>query len=662
MFASCSGLTSIDIPNSVTSIGEGAFYGCSSLTSVTIPNSVTSIESNAFEGCSSLTSISIPNSVTSIGNSAFRGCSSLTSATIGNSVTSIGAYAFDGCSFLQNVTCLAEVPPTMTTNNVFPYPNMAFVSVPCGSLSAYTAPTSFWNMFFLGRISELNFALNLVVNNSDWGTVNMERTNCSTVILTATANAGYHFEGWSDGETANPRTLVMTEDTEITAIFGEEEIVTYNVTASVNNEVMGSVEGSGIYVENTTATLNAVANYGYHFVAWSDGETANPRTITVTSDVNLTANFAINTYELVTNVNNQSMGSVTGAGEYDYLSQVTVTAMANVGHHFVAWADGNTNNPRTIILTSDSVVTANFDINTYTITANVENSVMGSVNGGGEYDYGTTATLTAIPNSCFIFVAWNDGNTDNPRNITVSEDATFTASFEAIVYENILNVSICEGSNYNENGFNVSEAGTYTQTFVTENGCDSIVTLNLSVNSVLTNELIASICEGQTYTENGFNVSEAGVYTQTLTSVNGCDSVVTLTISVNPTFDTTINATINAGETYTEFGFNESEAGTYVQNLQTEFGCDSTITLVLSVNNSLLEAEIEEISFYPNPTDSKVNFSQAIEKIEVIDLTGKTILTFTNAKTINIESLPSGAYYLRLTNNDKAIMRKVIKE
>ena len=764
-FSDCSSITSVNIPNSVTSIGSGAFQNCSGLTSITLPNSVTSIGEVAFQNCSGLTSITLPNSVTSIGNYVFYNCSGLTSITLPESITSIGSGAFHGCSFLQNITCLSTTPPTMTSNDVFPYPNMAFVSVPCGSLSAYTAPTSYWNMFFMGRISELNFALNLVVNNSDWGTVNMERTNCSTVILTATANAGYHFEGWSDGETANPRTLVMTEDTEITAIFEEEEIVTYNVTASVNNEVMGSVEGSGIYVENTTATLNAVANYGYHFVAWSDGETANPRTITVTSDVNLTANFAINTYELVTNVNNQSMGSVTGAGEYDYLSQVTITAMANVGHHFVAWADGNTNNPRTIILTSDSVVTANFDINTYTITANVENSAMGSVNGGGEYDYGTTATLTAIPNSCFNFVAWNDGNTDNPRNITVGEDATFTASFEAIVYESILNVSICEGSNYNENGFNVSEAGTYTQTFVTANGCDSVVTLNLSVNSVVTNELFATICEGQTYTENGFNVSEAGVYTQTLTSVNGCDStvtltltvnpifnteltaticegsvytengfnvseagvytqtltsvngcdstvtltltvnpifnteltaticegsvytennfnvseagvytqnltsvngcdsIVTLTVSVNPVFDTTINATINTGETYTEFGFNESESGTYVQNLQTVNGCDSTITLNLTVNSSLSDvAELTEITFYPNPTSGILTFSKEIEKIEVIDNIGKIVVRFFDTNEINIETLPSGAYYLRMTIEDKTIMRKVIKE
>ena len=82
---------------SVTSIGNKAFR-YSGLTSVTIPNSVTSIGSYAFDGCSGLTSVTIGNSVTSIGNSAFSGCSGLTSITIPNSVKSIGSSAFSGCS------------------------------------------------------------------------------------------------------------------------------------------------------------------------------------------------------------------------------------------------------------------------------------------------------------------------------------------------------------------------------------------------------------------------------------------------------------------------------------------------------------------------------------------------------------------------------------
>ena len=110
-----SGLTSYTIPDSVTSIGYGAFAHCDSLTSVTIPDSVTSIGNSAFYSCSSLTSVTIPDSVTSIGEYAFGSCGSLTSVTIGNSVTSIGEYAFGSCGSLTSVYCKPLTPPSLYT-------------------------------------------------------------------------------------------------------------------------------------------------------------------------------------------------------------------------------------------------------------------------------------------------------------------------------------------------------------------------------------------------------------------------------------------------------------------------------------------------------------------------------------------------------------------
>ena len=101
-------LTSMNIPNSIMSIGDSAFIGCSGLTSITIPNSVTSIGDGAFYGCSGLTSVTIGNSVTSIGYDAFKGCSSLTSVTIGSKVASIGYDAFKGCSSLRSIVWNAE--------------------------------------------------------------------------------------------------------------------------------------------------------------------------------------------------------------------------------------------------------------------------------------------------------------------------------------------------------------------------------------------------------------------------------------------------------------------------------------------------------------------------------------------------------------------------
>ena len=135
------------IGNSVTSIGEWAFYGCSSLTSVVIPNSVTSIGSFAFYCCSGLTSVVIPNSVTSIGSYAFSGCSGLTSLTIGSGVESIGKQAFANCSELTEVYCFAEKVP-YTYSNAFEdsYVEYAALYVPEGSVGLYSS-TSPWSNF-----------------------------------------------------------------------------------------------------------------------------------------------------------------------------------------------------------------------------------------------------------------------------------------------------------------------------------------------------------------------------------------------------------------------------------------------------------------------------------------------------------------------------------
>ncbi|MCQ2340538.1 MAG: leucine-rich repeat protein [Paludibacteraceae bacterium] len=108
-FCWCTDLTSVTIGNSVTTIGENAFAYCTGLTSVEIPNSVTSIEKEAFYGCSGLTSVTIPNSVTSIEKEAFYNCYGLISVTIGNSVTTIGNKAFYGCSGLKKTNYIGTV-------------------------------------------------------------------------------------------------------------------------------------------------------------------------------------------------------------------------------------------------------------------------------------------------------------------------------------------------------------------------------------------------------------------------------------------------------------------------------------------------------------------------------------------------------------------------
>ena len=195
-FYRCSGLTSVTIGNSVTSIGSSAFYGCSGLTSVTfhcleigswfsgffsikevtIGDEVGSIGNNAFSYCTNLTSVTIPNSVTSIGSSAFSGCSGLTSVTIPNSVTSIGSSAFYDCLGLTSViignsvrsigdyafkgcsglTSVTSLNPTPPSIDSFTFNSYtAALNVPMGSKTAYQI-AAYWKNFT--NINEIDVA------------------------------------------------------------------------------------------------------------------------------------------------------------------------------------------------------------------------------------------------------------------------------------------------------------------------------------------------------------------------------------------------------------------------------------------------------------------------------------------------------------------------
>ena len=136
----------------------------------------------------------------------------------------------------------------------------------------------------------------------------------------------------------------------------------------------------------------------------------------------------------------------------------------------------------------------------------------------------------------------------------------------------------------------------------------------------------------------------------------------TTIVAIFDEIKTIIDATINEGEVYQEYGFYESEPGTYTQILTDENGCDSLLILNLTYQVSLNDVEEENINFYPNPTQNIINFSTTIEQIEVMDLTGKRLMIFNYEKQINIEALPSGIYYLRLINDKKVTTKKVIKQ
>ena len=130
-FLYCDHLKSVNIPSSVTEIGECAFNFCESLKNINIPSSVTEIKEGTFCGCKSLEKINIPSSVTEIGDYAFSGCSSLESVNIPSSVTEIGDYAFSGCSSLESV----NIPSSVTEIKEGTFEN-------CSSLESIKIPSN----------------------------------------------------------------------------------------------------------------------------------------------------------------------------------------------------------------------------------------------------------------------------------------------------------------------------------------------------------------------------------------------------------------------------------------------------------------------------------------------------------------------------------------
>ena len=251
----------------------------------------------------------------------------------------------------------------------------------------------------------------------------------ASVTLTANANNGYTFSQWQDGNTQNPRTITVTGNATYTATFSQD---TYMITTAANPTNGGTVTGGGAYHYGDTPTLTATANSGYEFAGWQDGSTTNPRQITVTGNATYTATFSEvgSTYYTVSAyVSPAGAGTVSGTGTYPAGASVTLTATANSGYTFDHWNDGSTTNPRTITVNNNMSFTAYFNTQEYTIITNVTPAGSGTVTGGGTYPYGATATLTATPNSGYEFLQWSDGSLQNPRVITVTGNATYTALF-----------------------------------------------------------------------------------------------------------------------------------------------------------------------------------------------------------------------------------------
>lgn len=278
-------IISIVIPSSVTNIGSGAFASCMNLKSVEIMGQIKSIQYYTFAKCSNLETMIIPEGVTSIGERAFLDCW-LRSLSIPESVTYIGEEALQ--CYIDTMFVKASQPAgTEGISSLPPNNGINCICVPCGCVGIYQRASG-WNRLSDVIQNEPATARSLSADSIK-GIVSPIESVCDTRIK-ATANYGYHFTQWNDGNTNNPRTIDPTEDVTYTAEFAPNQ---YIVTLECNEE-QGIVEGAGTFDYLTKIKISAKPNDGYHFVKWSDNDESATRTIEVDRDISLTALFEEN--------------------------------------------------------------------------------------------------------------------------------------------------------------------------------------------------------------------------------------------------------------------------------------------------------------------------------------------------------------------------------
>ena len=252
--------------NSYPSSISGHLIVPDSVTNDSVTYCVNELYTACFQQCSSLFSIVLPNTLTSIGQYAFSNCTNLTTVTIGNSITSVGNNAFRNCTTITKIVCMAPTAPTLNTDAMSHIPATANIYIPCGSYVSYhTQWTRFHNIYEIPPY-------NVSVRSSDTirgGIDILIQPICpdNTIVFYANANYGYGFTHWSDNNTDNPRTLLLTQDTSLEAYFHVDypDMYTIRDTILINDHVLVT-----LYDTLSLTVHDTVYNYFYDTVLLTD--------------------------------------------------------------------------------------------------------------------------------------------------------------------------------------------------------------------------------------------------------------------------------------------------------------------------------------------------------------------------------------------------------
>ena len=449
----------------------------------------------------------------------------------------------------------------------------------------------------------------------------------------------------------------------------------FTITVSANPTIGGSVTGGGTYNQGQSCTVTAAANASYSFVNWTENgnvvSTNRNYTFTVTSNRTLVANFQAQpqNYTISVSANPTNGGTVTGGGSYQQGQSCTVNATPATGYNFVRWTENgqqvSTNASYTFTVTGNRTLVAQFQLQSFSITASADPNNGGTVTGGGTYNYGQSCTLSATPATGYTFVNWTKNGQQVSTNASYTFNVTSSGAYVAHFQIQSYNIAVVAKP---ANGGTVTGGGTYTY----GQNCTITATANEGYDFI-------------NWTENNIPVSTNPSYSFNVTGNHSFAANFELqTLEITATVEPAEGGTATGGGTYTygdevtitvetneDWAFlNWTENGTVVSE-------EKTYTFIATASRDLVANLIytvgvgeqmgNNITLYPNPVNDKLTIEaeSALGTVEIYNLMGALVYSqkgCTNKVEINTSDLQSGIYFIRMTNDNASETRRFVKE
>jgi hypothetical protein len=403
-------VTSVTIPQSVTSLGSYAFFACNILTNVSIPGSLAGIGDSAFEYCISLGNIVIPAGVSNIGEMAFSYCTSLTNVTVGDTVRSIGTAAFFQCGTLATV----NIPDSVTNLG-----ETAFLN--CTSLGSISVPGSVGSISF--EAFETCGLTNVILGNG---------------ITNIGPGAFYFCDNLGSISIPNGVTTIGVQAFDACASL-TSLLIPASVTNIGDNAFTDCTSLSNLYFQGNAPTPgNSVFLFDNYAKAYYLPDTLGWKSTYAGIPAELTPVYTVH----VTAIPSSAHAIVGGAGRYYRGTDLTVTAsFTNECYNFLGWSYAgkivSTNLQYAFTLLKSESLLAEFSLQDYEITTSVEPSnAWGVAVGGGKKACGSSATLRAVARGGFDFTGWTTSLgttiTNAVYKFVVGESEDFVAHFKDV--------------------------------------------------------------------------------------------------------------------------------------------------------------------------------------------------------------------------------------